>query len=199
MGRTIAAIASAGISQTAIVANEPDAYRPFGVPVILDRRPGVGPLGGIEAALLHYRAERDGVLILPCDLPGITADEVSALCAEFAGSIALEEPHEMPAVVVAETGEGFWQALCAVVPTRALSPVTIALDRGRRSVYRLWRELRAVPVHFADEAPFFNVNTIDDFEGWLVGSLGPVHAGVRPSTAHGRVRQGRTTLSEDRS
>jgi molybdopterin-guanine dinucleotide biosynthesis protein A len=157
LGRMIAEIASAGILRVAIVANDPEAYGRFGLPVVGDRRLGCGPLGGIEAALLHHRTEQD-VLILPCDLPAITSTEIFTLCDTFAAGTV--------PVVFAET-DGVWQPLCAVVSNDALGAVTAALDRGWTSPRRLWQDLGAVTVRFADPAPFFNVNTPEDFDRWL--------------------------------
>src|SRR5256885_2114372 len=47
--------------------------------VVHDRLPGLGPLGGLEAALRH--ATGDHVLVLGCDLPFINEEVVRALFA----------------------------------------------------------------------------------------------------------------------
>jgi molybdopterin-guanine dinucleotide biosynthesis protein A len=43
------------------------------------------------------------------------------------------------------------------------------LNRDKRRVGELWRELGAVAVEFADPAPFFNVNTPEELESWMKG------------------------------
>jgi molybdopterin-guanine dinucleotide biosynthesis protein A len=161
----LAAVATAGIAPVTIIANDPEPYEHLGVEIVPDHRPGLGPLGGIEAALFHYAGRCGGVLVLPCDLPGITAREVHALQAAFAAS--------RPPAVVAATGDGFWHPLCAVVRADVLSAVSRALDCGRNGVYRLWRGVGAVPVYFDDAAPFFNVNSPADLDRWLLGERQP--------------------------
>lgn len=56
--------------QTRIVAQRAGAYDDLGWPTIADRHPGLGPLAGIESALLHATefGERGWVLIAACDL-----------------------------------------------------------------------------------------------------------------------------------
>ncbi len=158
---TLAAVAGAGIAPVTIIANDPEPYEHLSIEVVADLRPGLGPLGGIEAALFHYGGRCGGLLILPCDLPGITAREVRALRAAFAAS--------RPPAVVAAAGDDFWHPLCAVVRADLLSAVSLALDSGRNGAYRLWRSVGAVPVHFGDAGPFFNVNTPADLDRWLLG------------------------------
>lgn len=157
--RTISVAADSGIHDISIIANDPTPYLGLGPQIVPDRLPGLGPLGGIETALEHYARACDGVLVLPCDLPGITGRELSALKHCFAEATA--------PVVVAETGDSFWQPLCAIVRVGVLAPVSRALDAGERGVYRLWRKLGAVPVHFENAAPFINVNTPEDLARWL--------------------------------
>ncbi|MCJ7823149.1 MAG: NTP transferase domain-containing protein, partial [Armatimonadetes bacterium] len=116
-------------------------------------------------ALVHYAGRCEAVLVLPCDLPGITDREVCALQAAFAES-------RSPAVVAA-TGDGFWHPLCAIARVDLLPAVSRTLDAGRNGVYRLWREVGATPVYFDDAAPFFNVNTPADLDRWLLGERQP--------------------------
>ncbi|MCC6124271.1 MAG: molybdenum cofactor guanylyltransferase [Pirellulales bacterium] len=163
-GRTILArlideIETAEIPTTAISANEPLPYLPFGKPVIADLRPGRGPLGGIEAALNFYSQLRpQGVLILPCDLPGISHREIVRLRDAFCRGGAR--------VVVAETEDRQWHPLCAVVRPDILSELQCALDEDRREVKRLWGDLGAIGVGFADSRPFLNVNGPEDLQRW---------------------------------
>jgi molybdopterin-guanine dinucleotide biosynthesis protein A len=161
----LAAVAAAGIAPVTILANDPEPYAHRGVEIVPDRRPGLGPLGGIEAALFHYAGRCEAVLVLPCDLPGITDLEVRALRAAFAES--------RPPAVVAATDDGFWHPLCAVARVDLLPAVNRALDAGRNGVYRLWRGVGAVPLYFDDAAPFFNVNTPADLDRWLMGERQP--------------------------
>jgi molybdopterin-guanine dinucleotide biosynthesis protein A len=55
-----------------IVASERPAYSRFGVPVVPDRFPGSGVLGGIATALHHARHDR--CLVVACDMPLINPE-----------------------------------------------------------------------------------------------------------------------------
>jgi len=164
--RTIAETRAAGLEQVALIANDPGPYVDLGVPIIPDQRPGSGPLGGIEAALAHFAARR-GVLVLPCDLPGIGRAEIAALLSGFGAAGRSGAP------VVAQGPDGFWHPLCAVVPSALLPAVRRAIDEGRLGVHRLWRALEAVPVRFERDTPFFNVNEPEDLERWLLAEALP--------------------------
>ncbi len=163
--KTIHGVISAGIPEITIFANDSAPYQDLGLEIAPDRRPGLGPLGGIETALLHYAADHRAVLVLPCDLPCITDREIAALRSAFAET--------RPPVAVAEVDPCFWHPLCAIVRTDQLPAVSRALDAGRNGVYRLWRALGAAPVHFSDPVPFLNVNTPADLAGWLRGERRP--------------------------
>lgn len=149
---------AAGLAPRIIAANDPDPYRSFGVPVVGDLRPGIGPLAGIEAALAHLAGSCGGVLFLPCDLPGISSREATLLRDAFLSRRAR--------IVVARTADFSWHPLCSVVHIDRRGAVGEALDRGERGVGRLWEALGAEPVDFPDARPFFNVNTPEDLEAW---------------------------------
>ena len=58
-----------GIDTIVIAANDPAPYLHFGVEVISDIRPGIGPMGGIESGLMHFTGRFDAVMFVPCDMP----------------------------------------------------------------------------------------------------------------------------------
>jgi len=163
IAKQLSEMASAGLDEVIIVANDPQPYRRFGVEIIPDLRPGLGPLGGIEAALAHYADRVRAALFLPCDLPGVTAREIGALRRAFAAAVA--------PVVVAATEAETWQPLCAVVAASALPQVRQALEEGRLRVGELWQRLGAEIVRFADARAFLNINTPEDMARWLEARL----------------------------
>jgi len=159
--RLLDEFAAAGIDEAILVANDRGPYEHLGVTIVPDIRPGLGPLAGIEAALTWSTRPGepfDAVAFLPCDLPRITATEISALIAAFHGGRA----H----ILVAETGKGFCQALCCVVHNDALPRVAARIDRGLLGVSAAWCDLGAATVHFDDEAAFANLNTPNDLDQW---------------------------------
>ena len=154
----IAEMKKAGLSDIVISANDLEAYQRFGLDIVPDERPNAGPLGGIEAVLKFVAPTHDAVLFCPCDLPGISHNELAVLLA--AGSNAEN------GVFVAETGDLFWHPLCSLVHNAVLDRISGAIDRGELSVRRLWKKLDAAAVHFENEAAFFNVNTPEDLDRW---------------------------------
>lgn len=157
LDRLLAAMRDAGIRSPRVIANDPEPYREFGCPIVPDVRPGCGPLGGIESALRDLRPPEDAVLVLPCDLPGLSAREIDGLLSAYAAS---------PMGLVYAVTTGGRHPLCAVVHGRHGRAIAAALDRGAWSVGRLWAEIGAEPVAFRDEASFFNVNEPGDLAQW---------------------------------
>ena len=159
--RLIDELARADVDEVIIAANDPGPYRHLGRQIVPDIRADLGPLGGIEAALAwSARPPKrfDAVAFLPCDLPAITASEISALIAGFKAGEAQ--------IFVAETGKDFSEALCCVVHNDVLPDISARIDRGQRGVQKAWRSMAAAAVHFDDEAPFANINTPDDLDQW---------------------------------
>lgn len=115
---------------------------------IADLRPECGPLGGVEALLASGLDEQ--YLILPCDVPLITAGVLKALLIETDRAATMFEGHPLP----------------ARVSTSALPTVRRMLDAGERTVWRLMEELDAERVALPDESGAFleNVNSPEDVE-----------------------------------
>jgi len=161
-GHLIDALAAAGVTEVIVNANHPAAYGRLGKPVVPDRRPGLGPLAGVEATLACIAANgtADGVLFVPCDLPAMSATTLRRLLRAF---------EDAPTgVKVAHVPEGIppWHPLCCVVATDLLPGVQAALNAGHLKVLRLWEDLGVTPVVFDDPQPFWNVNSPEDLEAW---------------------------------
>lgn len=62
-----------------IVSNDAARFRRVGVPVVADRMPGIGALGGLHTALAEAPTEQ--VMVVACDMPFITAPLVGLLLA----------------------------------------------------------------------------------------------------------------------
>ena len=148
----------AGVHDVVIAVNDPGPYMNLGVKTVSDLREGFGPIAGMEAVLLHYADQCDGVLFVPCDMPNITAEEFIALKKAFIHSVA--------GIVFAETGDFFWHPLCAVVHNDMVTQITSAIDRDQRKVQDLWKQLDAKSVKFTEEAAFINMNSFSDVNSW---------------------------------
>ena len=59
-------------SEMLIVANDVDAYAPFGVRIVSDAYPGKGSLGGLYTGL--HAARADHALAVACDMPFLNRD-----------------------------------------------------------------------------------------------------------------------------
>lgn len=151
-----------------LVGGEEELAGELGVTTVPDRRPGRGPLAGVEAALERAREEgRDGVLVAACDLPLLSPDLFAALLAR-----ARESSPEgtRPLVVVPEGGEGGrHQPLCGWYATGALQPIRGLLDEGVRSMEEALQRLPVTRLRAREvsrigppEELFLNVNTPGD-------------------------------------
>jgi molybdopterin-guanine dinucleotide biosynthesis protein A len=152
--RLFCQLAAAAIDEMIIVANDPGPYAAFGKTIIGDLRPRVGPLGGIEAALAHAGEAYDAVLLLPCDLPNISASEIRGLLEAFA-----RDPRR---AAVAVTSDGRQHPLCAVVPVALLPQVVQSIEAGQYGVSRLWTALGAAAAPVGDPVKLHNVNSPED-------------------------------------
>lgn len=159
ISRIIDQIATAGIEPIVIIANERQPYESCGRLILPDAVPGQGPLGGIATALARFEASHRAVLFMPCDLPGIMASHVIALCDAF-------EQGDAP-IVAACTDRSMWNPLCAVVEVDQRPAIEQrATQPESRRVRRVWRELGARMVDFTDATAFFNVNSPDEMAEW---------------------------------
>lgn len=130
-------------------AEDPDLSR-FGLPLLPDAQSGRGPLGGILAALRWARAQgAASVLTVAVDTPFLPRD----LALRLAGTDA------PAAYAVTRNGPHATTGLWSVALADGLEE---ALGGGLRKVRDWTGGIGALPVHFDDEAAFFNVNTPED-------------------------------------
>jgi molybdopterin-guanine dinucleotide biosynthesis protein A len=147
-----------------IVAAE-GQYPDVPVPLLADRWPGQGPLGGILTALQSSAlrgTESIWNLIVSCDMPFLTRDWLEFLCQRAERSAAQ--------VAVAESANGL-EPLCACWKTTSMPSVQAAFDSGVRKVSdamkRLPMEVLDVSVWKRFDTKgrlFWNINTPADYE-----------------------------------
>lgn len=145
-------------AEIVIVANEPSAYAAFGVPVVADRLPGRGPLGGIHAALCASRSPY--VFCIACDMPFPSSAVITHL-------LSLAPGYD---VVVPHSIAGY-EPLHAVYGRSCLAPVEAMLHTGRHRTDELFATVRARLVDAVDLSPLdpsgrwhVNVNTPEELE-----------------------------------
>jgi molybdopterin-guanine dinucleotide biosynthesis protein A len=118
-----------------------------------DERPGLGPLAGIEAALLRARAMgRPGAFVLACDLPLVDEPTIR--------SVLLGLGDHMAAAPALDGGTEI-QPLCAAYRVECLTAVEDALAGGRLSARDLFAAVGGVHVPLPGDR-FLNVNTAGD-------------------------------------
>jgi len=125
-----------------VLVGEAGAYAAVAaeVPRLADDPPGMGPLGGLRALLLHADGRR--VIAVACDMPYVDATALEALAtgSTKASVLSLRRGSEEP-----------WEPLLARYAARDVLPV---LDRGLsagwRSFQRLFAELQAAGLEVAE-------------------------------------------------
>jgi len=169
----------AGVTdRVVIVANDGEAYRATGLPVVPDAWPRAGPLGGIYTALLQAASDR--VVVVACDMPFIRPDFLEYMRA-CSGAVD---------AVVPRTHDGL-HPLCAVYSRAAMPAIEGCLASGKMKVIDMLRSLRVREVSPEEIARFdpygillFNVNTPDDYARAAArtaaqGDIGPGPDGFR--------------------
>jgi len=167
-GRTMLAQTTgllASVCGEVIIVAAEGQYPDVLVPLLADRWPGQGPLGGILTALQSSAlrgTESIWNLIVSCDMPFLTRDWLEFLCQRAERSAAQ--------VAVAESANGL-EPLCACWKTTSMPSVRAAFDSGVRKVSdamkRLPMEVLDVSVWKRFDTKgrlFWNVNTPADYE-----------------------------------
>ena len=123
-------------------------------PVVTDRIPGKGPLGGLEACL--RRAENPYCLVLGVDTPLVPLEELHRLL-----RYAMEET-DKPVTMLCHNGKE--ESLMAVYDARLYKEITDFLESGKSSVYRFLNTVGYSLYHTsAPEKYFQNINDPDTY------------------------------------
>ena len=153
----------------------PGRYKNSRWPVLIDRWPGEGPLGGILTALHSIDPSADSgqskdkedspcpfALILSCDMPFLTPEFLRFL---------LDRAQHSEAQVIVPTCSERLEPLCACWCAAALPTVQAAFDAGIRKVTEAMKQ---VSMEVLDESAwkrfdshgrlFQNMNTPEDYE-----------------------------------
>jgi molybdenum cofactor guanylyltransferase len=146
--RVARALAAGGCAPVAFVGGDSAALNRLGRPVVADRWPGEGPLGGVLTAL--FGAGRDDVVAAACDLPMLDGSTVGTLLAAAAPDVD---------VVVAVTDR--LEPALAWWSGAARPRLERCWERGVRALHEVIASLRSVEVA-VDPAVLRNVNAPPD-------------------------------------
>lgn len=128
-----------------------------GWPILTDKVPGCGPLGGIASA---FDTISDDLFVLACDLPGVEAPLFKRMKGLFEA--------EKPRMLLPRTRDGNeWrtQPLCAIYSRECELDVAKALEEKRLALFRLiqtWQGVRTLDLDEIESAWLKNVNTPGD-------------------------------------
>ncbi|MBI2817909.1 MAG: molybdenum cofactor guanylyltransferase [Acidobacteria bacterium] len=141
-------------------------YLDIGIPVIEDVMPGLGPLSGIHAALLHSGDRLS--MILGCDMPYVSA-EFLMLLRDIAESAQAD-------AVVPESKAFKYEPLCAVYAPACLPLIEAAVQSGDNRIRLVLERVRVRLVtadewqpYDADGKLFLNLNTPEDYQKAVTG------------------------------
>src|SRR4051794_39386485 len=128
---------------------DPVRYQELGYPCLPDLRPGMGPLSGLEAALLSTISNLN--LVIGCDMPAIDTSHLRFLLNRAQASKSN--------CLVTRDITGKVHPLCAVYKNECLPVIQCRLDAKRLSLMGLLEELATeyVSVEWTVE----NINTPD--------------------------------------
>jgi molybdopterin-guanine dinucleotide biosynthesis protein A len=138
-----------------VVTNTPERYAFLGLPMVPDRYPDGGALGGIFTGLA---AAGDAAFTVACDMPFLHPDVVRLVVAR-AGEAD---------VVIPRVG-GQYETMHALYAKACLGPMEARLRSGQLKIVGFFPDVRvleidaaAVARHRAPDLAFMNVNTPDE-------------------------------------
>lgn len=148
----ISEITKTGISSIVLSANDPEQFQQYQLPIIPDNFKYFGPIAGIESCLSYFATLAEAVLFLPCDLPNITATEITTLTQTY---------FTKRQNVYAVTQENP-QSLCAIIKTADLPKLQTLINSDIKKITVCWQHLNATTVFFTNAEAFVNINTYQD-------------------------------------
>ncbi len=164
------AVLSAYFSDIMVASPTPELYACLPVRVIEDIHTGIGPLGGIHAALTKARG--DAVFVLACDMPYPEPLYIEYMMQRLRNSAAAGENRN---ACLTERG-GFLETMHAFYCRSALLILGQELARGNYSVQRFARIINSLIIAEAEAKPlvpgwraFTNLNTPEDYRRFRAG------------------------------
>ncbi len=152
--RVAEALADAGCEPVVLYGGDPGELAPLDRPVLPDRYPGEGPLGGILGALELFADQATDLLIVACDLANLSSADLTALI-----DVARLRPD---ADVIVASG-GRVEPTCALWRSATVDRIRASFDAGERAVHRVLDDLCTVEVSLPPTS-LRNINTPGDLD-----------------------------------
>ena len=150
-----------------------------GLPQIVDRQPGIGPIAGITAALqAHPKA---AWLVVACDLPFLNEQTLREL-------LARRDVHKL-ATAFRSSHDGLPEPLCAIWEPAAREPLLAYLEAGKQCPRKFLINADTLLLDLPSANALDNVNTADEYRETVTALGGAVaNSGNANSAAgHGAV------------
>ncbi len=152
--RVATALDESGCDRVVLFGGDPEQLSVLGRPVMSDRNPGTGPLGGILDALAQLSGPETDIIVVACDLAHLGSDDVRRL---------IDAAAENPTADVVVANGGQIEPACALWRCTALEGVRTRFDAGERAIHRAFAVLRTVEVAMPATS-LRNINTPDDLD-----------------------------------
>jgi molybdopterin-guanine dinucleotide biosynthesis protein A len=145
-----------------------------GLPQIVDRQPGIGPIAGISAALqAHPKA---AWLVVACDLPFLSEQVLRHL-------IEHRDPRKL-ATAFKSSHDGLPEPLCAIWEPAAREPVLEFIAAGKVCPRKFLINADVLLLELPDARALDNVNTADEYQATLA-TLGQGNSSSSSQGPHG--------------
>lgn len=132
-----------------------------GLPQIVDRQPGMGPIAGISAASqAHPKA---AWLVVACDLPFLNEQTLRHL-------IAQRDPHKL-ATAYRSSHDSLPEPLCAIWEPGSREPLLAYIAAGKQCPRKFLINADTTVIDLPDPRALENINTADEFKA-TVAALG---------------------------
>jgi len=135
-----------------LISSSKNAHQSFSCRKISDRFHKIGPIAGIQSALVH--SDTDYIIILPCDSPMVKPEFVEYLISEI-------EPNT--SIIVPKYGPHL-EPLFAIYHKKVLPIVEEQIKNGDYRLTHLLELCQAKIVEVEDRTCFVNINTPEDFK-----------------------------------
>ena len=163
-----------GFDRVYLSVDREDKYRELGLPMIEDKFPGCGPLGGIASGLMA--CEEDALFVVACDMPFVTKEAVRHMLESYAGQ---------ERIILAANGDRL-EPLFGIYPRTALETAVKMLKEGCYRTRDLFRRFGGATVQICGGHPFININTPEEYKMYAGnGAVSRKEKGTAPASGNG--------------
>lgn len=139
-----------------IISNDTEKFNFLGLETIEDIIHGIGPIGGLHAALTHSKDEK--IFIFPCDMPYLNSEFINYM-------ISLPEEYD---VVIPSVG-GYYEPLHAIYSKTCLPFINESIENKEYQIYKFFdnvnvRKVADDEIEYYDDplSIFRNINYLED-------------------------------------